>query len=373
MNCFNNEFKKVEKQILLVTSKENQLSKHPIVLYGAGGICSAAINFFEAQGIEVTCICDKKKKGFFGRSGIKVITPAELLKEYSHVIVVITSWRYEKEITEDLIHLGFPQDQICPFRPYSIPLDRFKTNYLQGYAWAYDNVTDDVSKKLVIEKMNAYLLDKPLTPTSAIGKMYYDNEIFSLGKDETLVDAGAYTGDTAEAFIKSVNGEYHYIWSFEPDEQNREQAEISLSQYPNISIVPKGLWSSSQNLTFFGVGEMDSTFIPVNSGDGGFSFISRDAEKQELEVVALDDLFADSLEENLPTFIKMDIEGAEKEAIIGMSNIIKQRKPKLAIAIDHKPDDIYTLPQTISAIRSDYHFYLRQYDHSFTETILYCI
>jgi len=55
----------------------------------------------------------------------------------------------------------------------------------------------------------------------------------------------------------------------------------------------------------------------------------------------------------------MDIEGSEKEALMGAANIIKAAKPKLAICAYHKTEDIYELPQTILNIRDDYKLALR--------------
>jgi hypothetical protein len=69
----------------------------------------------------------------------------------------------------------------------------------------------------------------------------------------------------------------------------------------------------------------------------------------------------------------MDIEGAEKEAIIGAKNIIKQNHPKLAICVYHKPEDIYQLPQLIYEIDSSYKFTLQQHEDGVYDTVLYAV
>ena len=73
------------------------------------------------------------------------------------------------------------------------------------------------------------------------------------------------------------------------------------------------------------------------------------------------------------TFIKLDVEGAEYEALLGAQNTIKKNRPKLAISIYHKPQDIFELPELIMSIRDDYRMYLRHYQLSPNETILYCV
>ena len=86
-------------------------------------------------------------------------------------------------------------------------------------------------------------------------------------------------------------------------------------------------------------------------------------------MVALDEV----LDKKRVTFIKMDIEGAEREAILGAKKIISEQKPKLAISVYHHPKDILVLPKLILHINGDYTFYLRHYALSTSETVLYAI
>ena len=71
------------------------------------------------------------------------------------------------------------------------------------------------------------------------------------------------------------------------------------------------------------------------------------------------------------TFIKMDIEGAEYEALKGAERIIREQKPKLAICVYHKPEDIWELPELILEFNESYKFYLRHYSYQDNETVLY--
>ncbi len=73
------------------------------------------------------------------------------------------------------------------------------------------------------------------------------------------------------------------------------------------------------------------------------------------------------------TFIKLDVEGAEYEALVGAKNTITKHHPRMAISIYHKPEDIFTLPELIMEMEPDYKFYLRHYQMSRFETILYCV
>lgn len=86
---------------------------------------------------------------------------------------------------------------------------------------------------------------------------------------------------------------------------------------------------------------------------------------------------ATSLDEELGdarvTFIKMDVEGAEMEALRGAEHIIRTQHPKLAISVYHKPGDIIDVSELILSYASDYRFYLRHYCLFDNETVLYAV
>lgn len=90
----------------------------------------------------------------------------------------------------------------------------------------------------------------------------------------------------------------------------------------------------------------------------------------EIEVVRLDDFIPS--DEKI-TFIKMDIEGAEIDALNGCKNILQKYKPKLAICIYHKPDDLWEIPLLIKRLVPDYKIYVRHYSNYLWETVCYAV
>ncbi|MBD5456948.1 MAG: FkbM family methyltransferase, partial [Lachnospiraceae bacterium] len=228
--------------------------------------------------------------------------------------------------------------------------------HLAGYRRTYSLLQDDWSKKILLERIRCYLLSSPITSSGA-EKQYFDPDIITLIPDEILVDGGMYTGDTAQSFFQFSNDQYRQYYGFEPDERNFLAAENNLKGKGNLTLVRKGLWSHAARLVFSGSLASSSR---LNEGETG-DFV---------EVTALDAFFQNR---EAPTFIKMDIEGAEREALAGAEQLIRSHKPKLAICAYHKVEDIYTLPELIRTFRDDYTFYLRHYSDTIYETVLYAV
>ena len=134
-----------------------------------------------------------------------------------------------------------------------------------------------------------------------------------------------------------------------------------LKRYDNVDLFPSGLWDTSGTLSFHESSTDDYITSRLTENSGGVT----------VPVTALDSLFKDKPAEDWPTLIKMDIEGAEKEALLGAAEIIKQKKPKLIICAYHKPEDIYELPRTILKLRADYKLSLWQIGDGFWDMVLY--
>ena len=89
---------------------------------------------------------------------------------------------------------------------------------------------------------------------------------------------------------------------------------------------------------------------------------------KRVEVVRLDDAVDDGV-----TYIKMDIEGAELNALAGCQETIRTNRPKLAICVYHRPSDYFEIPRLIHLMRPDYRLYLRQHSPFNIDTVLYAV
>ncbi len=223
------------------------------------------------------------------------------------------------------------------------------------YEWVYKLLQDDISKNQfynILNFRNSYDLDymRGFEPKE---HLQYFEPFLHLKKDgESFVDIGGFDGYTTEMFIRHCP-EYKEIFFFEPEKNNMQVAKDRLKQYKNIHYLPLGLSNKKQTLRF--------------STSGSSSKISEDGEL-EINVDRLDDLIDRKI-----TFLKMDIEGVEKEAIDGAQKLIKKYHPKLALSVYHKKDDFWKIPELVFSIRSDYKLYLRHYTEGISETIMFFI
>lgn len=190
---------------------------------------------------------------------------------------------------------------------------------------------------------------------------YFPNDdFFKLSEEEVFVDAGGYVGDTILEFINKVEGKYKKIYSFEPDEMLLSiiATLIEKQQLLDVEVFPYGLYNSSGEMNFW------------NGSETGSSKIS-DVGSLKIRTRKLDDIIPDEIE---VSYIKMDIEGVEREALKGADTIIKKYYPKLAISIYHRADDLWEIPYQIMTDYPDYDLYIRHYrEYEATETVCYAV
>ena len=311
--------------------------------------------------IKIECFCDKKQTGIHKKTGLPIINIEQLKSNYPNANIIICSLIYYDEILQDLKKAGF-SDQVIdmPYHIWShLTKDEYKSLY-DKYKWAYDFFKDDISKQIILGRIKSYLskyslFEKPLFPVSSIFDEYFEPGIISLTENEIFIDGGMYDGQTAITFFEKANNKWSGYWGFEIDNENFKKAETTLKECKNANIIKKGLWSCNTTLKF-------------NSGNDSGCSINENGD-ESVEVTSLDYIFKNSKE--LPTFIKMDIEGAEKQALLGAETIIRKAKPKLAICVYHKKEDIYELPKLIYNINPEYRFCLKHYGSSSIGTVMY--
>lgn len=186
-------------------------------------------------------------------------------------------------------------------------------------------------------------------------QQYFDLPYMPRSDDEIFLDVGCFDGLTVRNFVHWSRNAYKEIIAFEPDICCYEKCKKELKDIRNLTLINKGAWSKEAVLQFDATGVSDSKISESGT--------------TRIETCRLDDIVGDKC----VTFLKMDIEGAEKEALIGAERIIREQKPKLAISIYHKKEDIWEIPQLLMKWNPNYRFYLRHYSLRFAETVLYAV
>jgi len=176
---------------------------------------------------------------------------------------------------------------------------------------------------------------------------------------DCVVDAGACFGDTALAFAASV-GKKGNVYAFEIDPSNLEIAAHNLALNPQIS--------SRISLCEEALGDIEAKRYLHGSGPGA-QVLDRPGG-QPVSMTTLDS-FVDRAGIKQVDFIKMDIEGAEFGALQGAASTLARFKPRLAISLYHRADDLLRIPLWLSGLDLGYEFFLEHYTIHYEETILY--
>lgn len=190
---------------------------------------------------------------------------------------------------------------------------------------------------------------------------YFPPDLFTLDAD-TFIDCGAFNGDSVSSFISHSNRTgkpYRHIFAFELSAYNYNVLEkkIQNQHIERISTYQQGVSDSKANLRFNTKGEVSEIARVDPSGD------------ENIQVVRLDDALAGQM----VTFIKMDIEGHELEALKGAENIIQHNEPILAICTYHSYQDFLQVPLAMHQLMPKARLYLRHYGKNWMETVCYAI
>ena len=191
-------------------------------------------------------------------------------------------------------------------------------------------------------------------------QMYFGPEFLSLGATETLVDCGAYTGDTIAVFRAAVADRFDRIYAFEPDPANFQALVNAYGNDSRLVLFNCGVGSEPGSQSFV-------------EGDGSFSrTVVRDAEEQPPQETKI---ALTTLDASIPraTMIKIDVEGYEPCVLAGAAETIRRDKPRLAVAAYHAPEHLAELVEQISNLHGGYRFYLRHHGGFFLETVLYAV
>ena len=206
---------------------------------------------------------------------------------------------------------------------------------------------------------------------------YFDQDFFTFSDRETFVDGGAHYGESTIQFAQSIEMEklVHSI-AFEPDAQNFAKCAANFAKYlgepenanhengslycDKYTLFKLGLWNENTILRYARIGQNGEGTRFVNDNvQLGYDMVASNK---------LDNIIDTSIK---VTYIKLDVEGAEYQALSGAKQVILRNKPKLAVCGYHRVEDVWSLPLLIHSILPEYKIYIRQHSRAANERIFY--
>lgn len=278
-------------------------------------------------------------------------------------IILSTSSGSPLEVANALDEWGYTHFNYLSFFVYSkLPLAHpafimdFKEDFLSHkdqYEKTYHLLKDTTSKE-VFEKIINFKISFDLSFmkgfTNNHEAQYFDEQLIPPIPDIVFVDGGAYVGDTLPSIIKNFP-DYKKIYCIEPNALHMNIAKRDFGTYANIEFINCGLGKEKQTPT---------------KDESGQNNCAHDYQAQYVDT--LDNLIHEKVD-----FIKLDIEGAEQDAIEGAKRVIQTHHPILAICIYHKAEDWYKIPQQVLHYEPHYDVHLRHYMEGIYETVMYFI
>jgi FkbM family methyltransferase len=205
-----------------------------------------------------------------------------------------------------------------------------------------------------------FLLDyAALQAPRPVVETYFPDDVIRASANEVFVDCGAFTGDTIEAFMTVRGGRFESIVAVEPDVVNCRELRTRIDDWSRYGIGPIRLETVAAGARR-GMLRFETTGTAGSSVGSGVDTV---------EVVPLDEILAG----DEATYIKLDVEGAEHDALLGASGTIRAHMPVLAVCLYHKPADLWNLPLLIRSLGPEYRMYLRRYSDERWESVCYAV
>jgi len=354
----------------LLASADNR-----IVLFGAGILGRKVLGRLRSVGIEPLAFADNNQARWGSTiEGVPVLSPSSAAEKFgSNALFMVTIWSrghtfcetYEqlsrlqckRVVPTSLIRWKFAAEMLpdlCQDLPHKMFED---ADAARAGAWLW---SDDRSRQ---EYLN-HLKWRAFGDMGALGmpdpeESYFLASRYRMLPGEVLVDCGAYDGDTIKRILCHAP-KFERIYAVEADPANfRLLQDWAKTLDPEIAsrieLHNVAVGASHGHVRFAATGGEDARV----SSDGDVV----------VDCVPLDELAGESM----PTFIKMDIEGFELEALQGARDIIQKQEPILSICAYHRQSDLWRIPLYIRSLVDDYHLFLRTHDGDGCQLVCYAV
>ena len=278
-------------------------------------------------------------------------------------IILCTAQGSPLEVQNTLNDMGYTNFSYLSFYRYSGLdlkvtdfIEDFKDDFINNenkYQWMYNLLEDNKSKEVFTKILNfkqTFDLEFMQGFTNNFEEQYFEDELIPNIDNIVFVDGGGYVGDTLPS-IMNYFPNFKKIYLIEPNTLHLNIAKRDFEHIKNIEFINCGLGKEK-----------------IKTIDNNEKQNNCNHNYHANNINTVDNLINEKID-----FLKLDIEGAEVDTIIGAKNTILKYHPILAICIYHKASHWYEVPQEILQIREDYTIYIRHYMEGIYETVMYFI
>lgn len=296
-------------------------AEKPVALYGMGDGALKILAVCRQYGIPIAGIfaSDEFVRGH-SFEGYPVESLAQIEERLGDFIVLLCFGVDYDSMLERIAELSRHHETYAPDIPV-FGSDLFTAEYFREpqaeFEQDYGQLADDESRQIYADLLALQAQRQAGVPLPTHGQPGGGPSaaILTPGPGSVYVDLGAYDGDTVEEFIRHCP-DYGWIWALEPDPKNFRKLQAAAGELPRTTLVPKGSYSGEGELTFSARGGRNSAL--AESGK----------KLRPVELTSVDAL----LQGNRADYIKMDVEGVERETLLGCRETIARWKPQLSVA-----------------------------------------
>ena len=354
----------------------------PIVLMGVGGLGQRTLAGLRSAGINPLALADNSpaRQGTT-ILGLRVLSPADAAREFgASAAFVVTIWgagsphRFADSRAQlnalgadvvvpfPLLYWAYPDAHLLPF--YSQDEPHLVLEQAPDVRRAFDLWEDDASRAEYVSQVR-FRLDADFDGLSHPVKhpQYFPDDLFAWNPAEWIVDGGAYDGDSIRELVRLHGDAFGHVLALEPDEANFARLDATVAALPAASRARVDCRRIALDAKA-GTLHLDATGTAASATSSAAG-----AGSVAVSAVTLDSIVGAAR----PTFIKLDIEGAEPDALLGARKAIREHGPVIAVCVYHKQDHLWKIPLMLREWRDDYAFFLRPHNEEGWDLVCYAV